>query len=44
MDNDNIRELEKKKPKNSKAKIELLGKYDPNGDIIIQDPYYVRMR
>ncbi|XP_058810852.1 low molecular weight phosphotyrosine protein phosphatase-like [Phymastichus coffea] len=40
MDDDNIEELEKKKPEGSKAKIELLGKYDPQEDIIIRDPYY----
>lgn len=27
--------------KNSKAKIELLGSYDPEKQLIIQDPYYV---
>lgn len=41
MDEDNIEELERKKPKGSKAKVELLGKYDPQGDVIIRDPYYV---
>ena len=41
MDNDNISELEREKPKGSKAKVELLGKYDPKGETIIRDPYYV---
>lgn len=27
--------------KNSKAKIELLGSYDPEKQLIIEDPYYV---
>lgn len=41
MDEDNIDELNRKSPKDGTAKIELLGKYDPEGDIIIRDPYYV---
>lgn len=40
MDESNIRDLKAKAPKNSKAKIALLGSYDPQGDTIIQDPYY----
>ncbi|XP_011494207.1 PREDICTED: low molecular weight phosphotyrosine protein phosphatase-like [Ceratosolen solmsi marchali] len=40
MDESNISELNKKKPRGSKAKIELLGKYDPQGETIIVDPYY----
>lgn len=41
MDEDNIEELERKKPQGSKATIDLLGKYDPQGEVIIRDPYYV---
>ncbi|KAK0084829.1 hypothetical protein PV325_006355 [Microctonus aethiopoides] len=40
MDDDNISELTRKQPHGSKAKIELLGSYDPNGETIIRDPYY----
>ncbi|KAJ8678768.1 hypothetical protein QAD02_014555 [Eretmocerus hayati] len=40
MDKDNISELESRKPPGSKAKVELLGTYDPQGEIIIRDPYY----
>ncbi|KAK2589023.1 hypothetical protein KPH14_001866 [Odynerus spinipes] len=40
MDIENIRELNKMKPQGSKAIIELLGKYDPEGETIIRDPYY----
>ncbi|KOX73842.1 Low molecular weight phosphotyrosine protein phosphatase [Melipona quadrifasciata] len=40
MDTSNIQELNNTKPSNCTAKIELLGKYDPQGDIIIRDPYY----
>ncbi|XP_043261859.1 low molecular weight phosphotyrosine protein phosphatase-like [Colletes gigas] len=40
MDNDNIKELNNMKPRNSTAKIELLGSYDPQGEVIIRDPYY----
>ncbi|XP_043605153.1 low molecular weight phosphotyrosine protein phosphatase-like isoform X2 [Bombus pyrosoma] len=41
MDNSNIEELNNMKPANCTAKIELLGKYDPKGEIIIKDPYYM---
>ncbi|XP_061097827.1 low molecular weight phosphotyrosine protein phosphatase isoform X2 [Conger conger] len=42
MDESNLRDLNKKanSVKNCKAKIELLGKYDPQEQLIIQDPYY----
>ncbi|KAF7990083.1 hypothetical protein HCN44_009026 [Aphidius gifuensis] len=40
MDEDNIEELNQMKPAGCRAKIELLGSYDPNGEIIIRDPYY----
>ncbi|XP_043279435.1 low molecular weight phosphotyrosine protein phosphatase-like isoform X2 [Venturia canescens] len=40
MDNDNISDLNHMKPADSKAKIELLGKYDSKGEIIIRDPYF----
>ncbi|XP_076760084.1 low molecular weight phosphotyrosine protein phosphatase [Xylocopa sonorina] len=40
MDNNNIQELHNMKPSNGTAKIELLGKYDPEGETIIRDPYY----
>ncbi|KAF7393815.1 hypothetical protein HZH68_010634 [Vespula germanica] len=40
MDVQNIQELNKLKPQGSKAIIELLGKYDPQGETIIRDPYY----
>lgn len=43
MDEDNIEELNRMKGHSEcRAKIELLGSYDPNGEIIIRDPYYVR--
>lgn len=34
-------DLKRLAPKNSTAKIELLGDYDPEGPCIIRDPYYV---
>ncbi|XP_033873150.1 low molecular weight phosphotyrosine protein phosphatase isoform X1 [Acipenser ruthenus] len=42
MDESNLRDLKKKasQVKNCKAKIELLGSYDPQKQLIIQDPYY----
>lgn len=41
MDNSNIQYLNTMKPPNTTAKIELLGKYDPRGELTIRDPYYV---
>lgn len=41
MDACNIHILCKMKPENSKATIELLGKYNPNGEVIIRDPIFV---
>ncbi|XP_003971729.2 low molecular weight phosphotyrosine protein phosphatase isoform X1 [Takifugu rubripes] len=42
MDESNLRELNRKvkSVKNCKAKIELLGSYDPQKQLIIKDPYY----
>lgn len=41
MDEDNISSLKAKAPKNSTARILLLGDFDPEGERIIRDPYYV---
>lgn len=41
MDEENIADLKQRAPKNCKAKILLLGEFDPEGDRIIRDPYYV---
>jgi len=42
MDNENIKELYALKPCDKcRAKIELLGSYDPNKEILIRDPYRV---
>ncbi|KAI4901330.1 hypothetical protein NFI96_025228 [Prochilodus magdalenae] len=42
MDESNLRDLNRKanSVKNCKAKVELLGSYDPEKELIIQDPYY----
>jgi len=42
MDESNLRDLNRKSNqiKNRKAKIELLGSYDPQNQLIIEDPYY----
>ncbi|XP_077978414.1 low molecular weight phosphotyrosine protein phosphatase-like isoform X1 [Glandiceps talaboti] len=40
MDDSNIRNINAVKPKDSTAKVMLLGSYDPKGHKIIQDPYY----
>ncbi|XP_030642471.1 low molecular weight phosphotyrosine protein phosphatase isoform X2 [Chanos chanos] len=42
MDESNLRDLKKKanSVKNCNAKIELLGTYDPEKQLIIKDPYY----
>lgn len=42
MDEDNMEELERIKPDNCRATVELLGEHDPQGEKIIRDPYYVR--
>jgi low molecular weight phosphotyrosine protein phosphatase len=41
MDDDNMDDLNSLAPSGSKAKLELLGTYDPEGERIIRDPYYV---
>ncbi|KAK2544790.1 Acp1 [Columba livia] len=43
MDESNLRDLKRKsnQVQNCKAKIELLGTYDPQKQLIIEDPYYV---
>ncbi|EHA98376.1 Low molecular weight phosphotyrosine protein phosphatase [Heterocephalus glaber] len=42
MDESNLRDLNRKsnQVKNCKAKTELLGSYDPQKQLIIEDPYY----
>ncbi|XP_061019223.1 low molecular weight phosphotyrosine protein phosphatase isoform X4 [Dama dama] len=42
MDESNLRDLNRKsnQVKNCRAKIELLGSYDPQKQLIIEDPYY----
>ncbi|KAH9407298.1 phosphatase [Tyrophagus putrescentiae] len=40
MDRENIRNINSKRPANATAKVELLGSYDPQGQLIIEDPYY----
>uniref|UniRef100_A0A336KGL4 Low molecular weight phosphotyrosine protein phosphatase n=1 Tax=Culicoides sonorensis TaxID=179676 RepID=A0A336KGL4_CULSO len=42
MDDENISDLERLAPKDSTAKILLLGDFDPNNERIIRDPYYDR--
>ena len=42
MDHENISDINQVKPKNATAKVELLGSYDPEGQIIIEDPYYMK--
>ncbi|XP_070161914.1 low molecular weight phosphotyrosine protein phosphatase-like [Polyergus mexicanus] len=42
MDDDNIRDIndiKNLKPMECRAKVELLGSYDPSGEVIIRDPY-----
>lgn len=41
MDDENIEDLKERCPKDGTAKILLLGEFDPAGDRIIRDPYYV---
>lgn len=40
MDQSNMNDINRKKPKGSKAQVLLLGSFDPEGDSIIKDPYY----
>ncbi|KAB0343835.1 hypothetical protein FD754_020761 [Muntiacus muntjak] len=42
MDESNLRDMNRKsnQVKNCRAKIELLGSYDPQKQLIIEDPYY----
>lgn len=40
MDESNISNIKRMAPSNSTSKIELLGSYDPEGQLIIEDPYY----
>ncbi|XP_032752130.1 low molecular weight phosphotyrosine protein phosphatase-like [Rattus rattus] len=42
MDENNLRDLNRKsnQVKNCRAKIELLGSYDPQKQLIFEDPYY----
>lgn len=40
MDHSNIRDIEEEAPEGSKAKILMLGDFDPKKEGIIQDPYY----
>lgn len=44
MDEDNMSDLEGDKPRGSKAKVLLLGDFDPEGERIIRDPYYVKIQ
>jgi low molecular weight phosphotyrosine protein phosphatase len=41
MDYHNIEHLGRIQPQGSAAKIELLGQYDPKGEVVIEDPYFV---
>ena len=41
MDYNNIQHLRHIKPLGSIAEIDLLGRYDPEGEVVIEDPYLV---
>ncbi|XP_063708732.1 low molecular weight phosphotyrosine protein phosphatase-like [Culicoides brevitarsis] len=40
MDHSNMRDLQERAPKDTKAKVEMLWKYDPLNEGIIRDPYF----
>ncbi|OBZ87307.1 Low molecular weight phosphotyrosine protein phosphatase [Choanephora cucurbitarum] len=40
MDESNLSDLKRLQPKGSKAVLKLFGEYDPEGELIIEDPYY----
>lgn len=44
MDEGNINALLKLAPQDSTAKISLLGEFDPNGERIIRDPFFVSIK
>lgn len=43
MDNGIVYNLLQMQPEDSQVKIELLGKYDPNGELNIRDPLFVNI-
>lgn len=43
MDSGIVYDLCQMQPEGSSAKIELLGKYDPNGELNIRDPLFVNI-
>ena len=42
MDDWNIHEINRIKPRDAKVKVEMLGKWDPENQLIIADPYFQR--
>ncbi|XP_005098005.2 low molecular weight phosphotyrosine protein phosphatase [Aplysia californica] len=44
MDHQNIEDINELAPKNSTAKVLLLGSFDPQKELIIQDPYFTHSR
>lgn len=40
MDEQNVKDINKEAPTGSKAKVEMLGSYDPVDQSFIRDPYY----
>lgn len=40
MDRENLKNLQKLQPSGSRAVLSLLGSFDPQGESIIEDPYY----
>lgn len=42
MDEENMSDLKRLAPPDSKAKLLLLGSYDPSGELKIEDPYYTK--
>jgi low molecular weight phosphotyrosine protein phosphatase len=40
MDESNYRDLMRLRPKGATAQVKLFGEFDPNGERIVQDPYY----
>lgn len=42
MDHENVRDIKREAPKDSKAAIEMFGDYDPEDKSPIRDPYYDR--
>jgi len=40
MDHENLRALNRMRPSSSSSVVKMFGEFDPDGDVVIRDPYY----